>query len=138
MRVDTAWKEALRRGYPEYFTEPQPKATSRDWLVVANTPRSITVQDIVRAVSDYTGVSASKINSHRRPAGVCFARHVSMYLAKDITGLSLKKIGKAMGGRDHTTVLSGVRKIESRLETDTSLAAELNAIRAKLEEGAAG
>ena len=66
-----------------------------------------------------------------RPAEA-FARQVAMYLLREETGISLAEIGSELGGRDHTTVMHGIEKIERELGTDTALRAHLMAIREAL------
>ena len=71
--------------------------------------------------------------SSRRTANVVRPRQIAMYLAKTLTLRSLPEIGRRFGGRDHTTVLHAVRKIESLIGQDTSLAAEIEAIKGQLQ-----
>jgi chromosomal replication initiator protein len=61
-------------------------------------------------------------------------RQVAMYLAKTLTLRSLPEIGRRFGGRDHTTVLHAVRKIENLVSTDTALAEEIELLKRQLQE----
>jgi chromosomal replication initiator protein len=61
-------------------------------------------------------------------------RQIAMYLAKTLTLRSLPEIGRRFGGRDHTTVLHAVRKIESLIGTDNGLAAEIEVLKSQLQE----
>jgi chromosomal replication initiator protein len=61
-------------------------------------------------------------------------RQVAMYLAKTLTLRSLPEIGRRFGGRDHTTVLHAVRKIENLVHNDTSLAEEIESLKRQLQE----
>src|SRR5262249_42617089 len=74
--------------------------------------------------------------SSRRTANVVRPRQVAMYLAKTLTLRSLPEIGRRFGGRDHTTVLHAVRKIENLVSTDTALAEEIELLKRQLHEGA--
>ena len=64
------------------------------------------------------------------------ARGVAMYLVRQLTGKSLEQIGEYFGGRDHTTVLHGIEKIEREVQTDTALRTQIIAIREALLTGA--
>lgn len=79
-------------------------------------------------------VSRSDLLSQRRTANVVRPRQVAMYLAKILTLRSLPEIGRRFGGRDHTTVLHAVRKIETLIGTDTALAAEIETLKGELQE----
>jgi chromosomal replication initiator protein len=72
--------------------------------------------------------------SSRRTANVVRPRQIAMYLAKTLTLRSLPEIGRRFGGRDHTTVLHAVRKIESLIGTDNGLAAEIEVLKSQLQE----
>lgn len=74
------------------------------------------VRDIAHAVSFITGVSVTEIYSHRRAACIIEARHVCMWIARNFTLMSLPQIGRALGKRDHTSVLHAVRKIQSKVD----------------------
>ncbi|NLD34952.1 MAG: chromosomal replication initiator protein DnaA [Clostridiales bacterium] len=75
-------------------------------------PRSITTQDIIQAVCAYYAVTHDDVTGPRRNRSFTVPRQVIMYLARKLTDASLPKIGDALGGRDHTTVLHGCAKIE--------------------------
>ena len=75
--------------------------------------------------------------SARRNARAARSRHIAMFLVKILTSHSLPTIGRKFGGRDHSTVLRAVRKIEARLPRDAELAADLEAIQRALARGAA-
>ena len=72
--------------------------------------------------------------SSRRTANVVRPRQVAMYLAKTLTLRSLPEIGRRFGGRDHTTVLHAVRKIENLVHNDAALAEEIELIKRQLQE----
>ncbi len=79
-------------------------------------------------------VSRADLLSSRRTANVVRPRQVAMYLAKTLTLRSLPEIGRRFGGRDHTTVLHAVRKIENLVSTDTALAEEIELLKRQLQE----
>ena len=81
----------------------------------------ITVELIQKTVADYYKIKVSDMYSKRRPNSIALPRQVAMYLAKETTQKSLPEIGELFGGRDHTTVLHGVRKIAALRATDAEL-----------------
>jgi chromosomal replication initiator protein len=81
-----------------------------------------TVERIARRVSRYFQVDARQLQSSRRYSKVLVPRQISMYLARQLTPLSLGEIGAYFGGRDHTTVLHACRKVEQALDRDPGLA----------------
>jgi chromosomal replication initiation ATPase DnaA len=95
-------------------------------------PKRPSINAILSAVSDYYDISLVDIIAQRRINRVVRVRHVAMYLARMLTTRSLPQIGIYLGGRDHTTVLHGVRKVELRLQTEPSLAGEIAAIKQRL------
>lgn len=97
-------------------------------------PRRIRVEDILRVVAKHYGVSRADLLSSRRTANVVRPRQIAMYLAKTLTLRSLPEIGRRFGGRDHTTVLHAVRKIEGLVQGDKGLAEEIDTLRRQLQE----
>jgi chromosomal replication initiator protein len=97
-------------------------------------PKRVRIEDIQRIVARQYNVSRSDLLSSRRTANVVRPRQVAMYLAKILTLRSLPEIGRRFGGRDHTTVLHAVRKIENLAGTDTALAEEIEALKRQLQD----
>ena len=95
--------------------------------------RRITVDDIQKATADHYGLKQSDLLCERRTRAVARPRHVAMYLAKTLTTRSYPDIGRRFGGRDHTTVLHGVRRIEQLKAEDSALTADLEALVRKLK-----
>jgi hypothetical protein len=89
-----------------------------------------TIADVTAAVCRYYGISEIEIKSKRRTKVVAHQRQVAMYLAKELTLKSLPEIGRRFGGRDHTTILHGVRRITGLLPHNPKLAAEIDEIKA--------
>lgn len=73
------------------------------------------IVDIKKAVCDYYSVLMADMDSARRDLGITYPRHMAIYLARVLTPHSSAEIGRRFGGRDHTTVLSSVRKVEWRM-----------------------
>ena len=87
--------------------------------------RRVRVEDIQRACAIHYGVRRADLLSPRRETFVVGVRHTAMYLSKILTALSLPQIGRQFGGRDHTTVLHAVRKIENLRKTDPVINGDL-------------
>jgi chromosomal replication initiator protein len=102
-------------------------------LIRPQEPKRVKIEDIQRVVARQYNVSRSDLLSSRRTANVVRPRQVAMYLAKTLTLRSLPEIGRRFGGRDHTTVLHAVRKIEHLLGSDTALADEVDALKRQLQ-----
>jgi chromosomal replication initiation ATPase DnaA len=89
------------------------------------------IQEIQREVGLHFDVSMVAIISRRHSKNVVLARHIAMYLSKELTARSFPDIGRMFGNRDHTTVLHAVRKIMRLLEDDSALAEEIAALKEK-------
>ena len=92
------------------------------------------IEDIQKLVANHYSVSRADILSSRRTAVVVKPRQVAMFLAKTLTMRSLPEIGRRFGGRDHTTVLHAVRKIEALSANDTTLREEIDLLKRMLQE----
>jgi chromosomal replication initiator protein len=97
-------------------------------------PKRVRIEDIQRVVARQYNVSRSDLLSSRRTANVVRPRQVAMYLAKVLTLRSLPEIGRRFGGRDHTTVLHAVRKIEGLVGSDNALAEEIEGLKRQLQD----
>ena len=103
-------------------------------LVRPQEPKRIKIEEIQRIVARHFNVSRADMLSSRRTANVVRPRQIAMYLAKTLTLRSLPEIGRRFGGRDHTTVLHAVRKIEGLADRDQTLAEELDVLKRMLLE----
>jgi chromosomal replication initiation ATPase DnaA len=83
---------------------------------VVDTRATITVEDIIRDVCERRDVSRDDLLSPRRQTNVVRARQEAMWLVRHKTGLSLPNIARRFGGRDHTTILHGIRTHQARLD----------------------
>ncbi len=97
-------------------------------------PKRVRIEDIQRVVARQYNVSRADLLSSRRTANVVRPRQVAMYLAKVLTLRSLPEIGRRFGGRDHTTVLHAVRKIENLAGNDSAFAEEIEALKRQLQD----
>lgn len=90
-------------------------------IIPAGRPKTITIHDIQQAVGEYFGLKIEDFKARKRTKAVAFPRQVAMYLSRELTDLSLPKIGEQFGGRDHTTVIHAHEKISRTIETDQDL-----------------
>ena len=101
--------------------------------VLRASERKITVEEIQRKVSEYYNIRMSDIIGPKRLRSYARPRQVAMYLCKMLTSRSLPEIGRRFGGRDHTTVMHGVRRIEELKSTDGQIAEDVEMLRRALE-----
>jgi chromosomal replication initiator protein len=94
--------------------------------------RRITIDEIQRRVAEHYNIRLTDMHSARRARNVARPRQVAMYLAKQLTSRSLPEIGRKFGGRDHTTVMHAVRKIEEMIGEDASFAQDVEVLRRTL------
>lgn len=95
--------------------------------------RKVTIDEIMRQVTDFYNLRMAEILSARRARDIARPRQVAMYLSKKMTSRSLPEIGRKFGGRDHTTVMHAVRKIEDLRRTDSTLDDDINRLSHLLE-----
>jgi len=95
--------------------------------------RRVTIEEIQKRVAAHFNIRLSDMHSARRARSVARPRQVAMYLAKQLTSRSLPEIGRKFGGRDHTTVMHAVRKVDELREGDTSFAEDVELLRRMLE-----
>jgi chromosomal replication initiator protein len=98
----------------------------------------VSVQDIQRAVCGHFRLSSGELLSKDRHKSVAFARQVAMYLCRQRLKCSFPELGRAFGNRDHTTVMSAVRRIEAQALKDPQVKAHLEAIEQRLAAGDGG
>ncbi|HVW93751.1 MAG TPA: chromosomal replication initiator protein DnaA [Devosia sp.] len=103
-------------------------------LVRAREARRVRIEDILRIVSRHYKVPRNDLLSSRRSRDVVRPRQIAMYLAKALTSRSLPEIGRRFGGRDHTTVLHSVRKVEQMMKDDGELCQEIELLKRMLED----
>lgn len=94
--------------------------------------RRVSIEDIQRKVAEHFGIKVADMHSAKRLRSIVRPRQVAMYLAKIMTPLSLPEIGRKFGGRDHTTVIHGVQKIEELMATDMNLSEDIDLLRRML------
>ena len=95
--------------------------------------RRVSIEDIQKRVAEHFNVRLGDMHSPRRARAVARPRQVAMYLCKQLTTRSLPEIGRKFGGRDHTTVMHAVRKIDELKREDSALAEDIELLRRSLE-----
>lgn len=95
--------------------------------------RRVTVEEIQRKVADHFSIRLADLVGPRRVRSVARPRQIAMYLSKQLTDRSLPDIGRRFGGRDHTTIMHGVRKIEELRASDAQLAEDIDLLRRLLQ-----
>jgi len=95
--------------------------------------RKVTIDEIIRKVSEHYNIRMSDLLSPKRTRTIARPRQVAMYLSKQLTSRSLPEIGRRFGGRDHTTVLHAVRKIEELRSIDNQIDEDVELLRRMLE-----
>ena len=95
--------------------------------------RKVTIEEIIRKVADHYNLRMTDLISARRARVIARPRQVAMFLSKMLTSKSLPEIGRRFGGRDHTTVIHAVKKIEELRQIDNQIAEEVEILRRMLE-----
>ena len=95
--------------------------------------RRVTIEEIQKKVAEHFNTRLSDMSSPRRARAVARPRQVAMYLAKQLTSRSLPEIGRKFGGRDHTTVMHAVSRIESLINSDSAIADDLELLKRMLD-----
>ena len=107
-------------------------ALARETLRIGSKPAVTTVEDVQRAVCDHYRIKLVQLTGKDRHKEVALPRQVAMYLARTHLGTSFPQIGARFNGKDHTTVMSSVRKVARLRVDDLEVAAALEAISLKL------
>ena len=95
--------------------------------------RRVTIEEIQKRVAEHFNIRIADMHSARRSRAVARPRQVAMYLSKQLTARSLPEIGRKFGGRDHTTVMHAVRKVDELSRADVSFAEDVELLRRMLE-----
>ena len=90
-------------------------------------------QKIINVVADFYNLAPSQLTGKIRTGQIALARHIAMYLIRDMLDVSLKKIGDMFGGKDHTTVMSAIQKVDKELKTDIALQDAIEQLKKRLK-----
>ncbi|HUN92144.1 MAG TPA: chromosomal replication initiator protein DnaA [Burkholderiaceae bacterium] len=128
---------ALRKvlAFASFHNRPVTVELARESLrdLLSAVTAQITVELIQKTVAEYYKIKVADMYSKRRPQNIALPRQVAMYLSKELTQKSLPEIGDLFGGRDHTTVLHAVRKIQEHRAKDTNLSYTLHVLEQTLK-----
>ncbi|MBD5475070.1 MAG: chromosomal replication initiator protein DnaA [Lachnospiraceae bacterium] len=101
-------------------------------VIYPDQPKEVTPSLIIEVVAEHFGVNPDDITSKKRNSEFVLPRQISMYLCRKLTDTSLSNIGKYLGKKDHTTVMHGIQKIESEVETNEDLKNKVDIIKKKI------
>ncbi|MCQ2603542.1 MAG: chromosomal replication initiator protein DnaA [Spirochaetia bacterium] len=108
--------------------------TQLSYLKGETKPENISIDLIIRCVAEYFNVSQNDIRGKKRIKNIVQARHIAMYIARNLTELSLIEIGNEFGGKDHSTIISAINKVEQTLIVDTTMETVIHKIETKVRE----
>ena len=95
--------------------------------------REITVEEIQKVVAQHFNIKISDLKSAKRLKALVLPRQVAMYIARQLTSCSYPEIGEKFGGKDHSTIIHAIKKIEKKIEEDLQLNSTVNALRQTME-----
>ena len=100
---------------------------------VKNIANELSEQKIINVVADYYNLSPTQLTGKIRTGQIALARHIAMYLIRITLDVSLKKIGEIFGGKDHTTVMNAIQKVDKGLKTDATLREAVEELQKRLK-----
>ena len=103
-------------------------------MLPSGKPKEITAELIQEVVSEFFNIRIEDFKAKKRTRNVAFPRQIAMYLTREMTDLSLPKIGESFGGRDHTTVIHACEKINSELQKSLDLQEKIKLLIDKIEK----
>lgn len=115
----------------EGFTVDDARKALKD-IITSDSRGSITIPVIVSAVCNYYNIREEELLSRRRTSEVVLPRQVAMFLCRELTDSPLEEIGRQLGKKDHTTVINGINRIKTTIQTDDDLSHIIDQLRKKL------
>lgn len=100
---------------------------------VAEAPKKLSVEDIQKTVAEHFKIKVADLKSKKKHAAIAHPRQIAMFLARKLTPASLPELGQKFGGKDHTTVLHNVKKIEAAIVSNLDLRAVVDSLQRNLE-----
>lgn len=100
---------------------------------VKDAKTKLSEQKIINVVAEYYNCTPTELTGPSRASNIALPRHVAMYLIRMMLDVPFTKIGYIFGGKDHSTVMSGVNKVEKSLKTSINLQTAVNEIKSKLK-----
>ena len=122
---------AYAKLYNEEITLQTAEEALKD-LIAPDEKREVTVEAIIEAVTEHFQLKSNDIVSQKRTKEIVFPRQIVMYLCREMTDVSLQAIGKALGNRDHTTILHGIEKINLEINSNESTRNTVETLKKKL------
>ena len=101
-------------------------------IITPDKPREITPQLIIEVVSEHFHISVDQMISKNRSNDIAKPRQIAMYLCKNMTSSSLDTVGALLGGRDHSTIIHGVKKVSEEYENNESTRTLIETIKKKI------
>ena len=101
-------------------------------IIAPGGTKEVTPELVIQVVADHFNLNTLDILSQKRQKDIVYPRQIVMYLCRNITGTPLQEIGKALGGRDHTTIIHGIDKISEDLEKNPTLQNTIDILKKKL------
>jgi len=123
--------------YSELMKKPISLETAQERLKnTFNTPRqaNLSMDNIIRVTAEYFGLTPNDLKGKKRSQNIVIARHLAMYIGREMTDYSTTEIGQDFGGKDHTTVMYSIEKIKNKLLTDPTLETTIESIKRAIKE----
>jgi len=98
------------------------------------TTPNLSIEIIQKAIADTYSISINDIKGPKRTQKIVYPRQLAMYICREMTDFSTTEIGEAFGGRDHTTVMYSIEKIQNRFITDPSLDSTIESLKRTIKE----
>jgi chromosomal replication initiator protein len=120
--------------YANLMSVPVTEATAREVLkhILVEKSRDISVEEIQKTVATYFNIKVSELRSAKRVKNLVLPRQIAMYLSRQLTSYSFPDIGDRFGGKDHSTIIYAIKKMEKQMEEDVQLKTSIENIRAML------
>ncbi len=101
-------------------------------IISPNDKREVTPELVIQVVADHYGITPLDISSQKRNKEIVYPRQIVMYLCRDMVGTPLQMIGKYLGGRDHTTIIHGIEKINTEMNKNDTLNNTIEILKKKI------
>lgn len=120
--------------YANLMSVPVTEATAREVLkhILVEKSRDISVEEIQKTVATYFNIKVSELRSAKRVKNLVLPRQIAMYLARQLTSYSFPDIGDKFGGKDHSTIIYAIKKMDKQMEEDGQLKTSIENIRTML------
>jgi chromosomal replication initiator protein len=123
--------------YTQLMNKPiTPESAQQQLRDVFASPRqaNISIDNIQRVVAEYFSLTPNDLKGKKRTQNIVFARHLAMYISREITEYSTTELGQFFGGRDHTTVMNSFNKIEEHIRSDPTMESTIESLKRMIRE----